>query len=55
MDGIADSIDMSLSKIQEMVKDRDAWHATVCGVAKNQTSLSDWTTTSNSFITSWYS
>ena len=37
LDGIIDSMDMSLSKLQEMVKDREAWHATVHGVAKNWT------------------
>ena len=37
MDGITDSIDMSLSKLQEMVKDRESWRAAVHGVAKSQT------------------
>ena len=37
LDGIIDSTDMSLSKLQEMVKDRKAWHATVHGVTKNRT------------------
>ena len=39
--GIADSTDMRLSKLHETVKDREAWHATVHGVAKSQTPLSD--------------
>ena len=37
VDGITDSLDMSLSKIREMVKDGEAWHAAVHGVAKSQT------------------
>ena len=44
-DDITNSIDMSLSKLQEVVKDREVWHATVHGVTKNRTWLSGWTTT----------
>ena len=40
-DGITDSMDMSLSKLQEMVKDREAWHAAVYGITKSQTRLRD--------------
>ena len=45
LDGIIDSMDMNLSKLQEMVKDREAWHATVHAVTKSQTQLSNQTIT----------
>ena len=45
LDGITDSVDMSLSKLWERVKDREAWRVAVHGIAKNQTRLSDWRTT----------
>ena len=41
LDGITDSVDMSLSKLQGMVKDREAWRASIYGVAKSRTQLSN--------------
>ena len=50
VDSITDSVDLSLSKLREMVKDRTAWHAAVHGVAKSQIQLSDWTKTTTVII-----
>ena len=45
LDSITNSMDMSLSKLREIVKNREAWHTAVHGIATGQTQLSDWTTT----------
>ena len=51
LDGIINTMDMSLRKLQEIVKDREAWHVAVYGVTKSQTQLSKWTMTTNHIAT----
>ena len=53
LDGVTDSMDMSLSKLWEMVKERKAWHASVHGVTKSWAWLSDWTTQSQYCFKFW--
>ena len=50
LDGITIAMEINLGKLQEMVRDREAWHAAVHEVAKSQTGLGDWTTTTHTHI-----
>ena len=50
LDGVTSSMDMRLSKLLEMVKDREAWHAAVHGVTKSQTRLNNWTELSRKYV-----
>ena len=54
LDGITNSMDMSLSRLQERVKDREAWHSPALRVAKNRTWLSYWSTTKVSLGLPWW-
>ena len=50
LDNITNSVDMSLSKPWEIVKDREVWHAAIHGITKSRTGLSDWTTTTTIYL-----
>ena len=55
MDGITDSMDMSLGGLRELVIDREAWRAAAHGIAKNWTQVSDWTELNDQYITGYAS